>query len=275
MDRILRNTTATLRVTLTVDGVPTDPTPQTVTVDVFRPDGSLVVSGSAVRISAGLYSYTLAPAYTAQYEQLTVVWYSTFGNATTHVEVVGGYLFSIAQARALRPLQDTTAYPTTAIVDARTYAETALEAACGVSFVPRYGTATVDGSGGRGLWGLPPRITKIRSVSVGGVAHTAGQLAALALRPTGLLYSPTAWTSGYGNYTVGFEHGYPYAPPRITRAALLLARQQLVASPVDDRTSRVVQDGGTIDYLTSQGAGFDIPEVNAAVAAYNHQPVAA
>jgi hypothetical protein len=42
-----------------------------------------------------------------------------------------------------------------------------------------------------------------------------------------VLYSPTCWAAGYGNLTIGYEHGYDFPPAEITRIALVLTKTWL------------------------------------------------
>jgi hypothetical protein len=186
---------------------------------------------------------------------------------TSHVEVVGGFLFTIDQARATSPLGNTTQYPTQAIVDARTLAETTLEDLCGVAFVPRYARERVAGTGTNQLL-LRPRVSAVRSVTIDGTDYTQSQLDALVTDGNGVVYSPNdRWTAGYGNVTLTYEHGYDRVPPRVSQACLLLAKNWLVKGPLDDRMTSMSTDDGTFSLLTPgiRGSYVGIPEVDAVI----------
>lgn len=275
MQRILKDTPCTLSTTFTTDGTATDPAPDTATVTITRDDGTAIVTAAAATgTGVGSFSYSLSAAQNNLLDTLTVKWTSSLGTIASTVEVVGGFLFSIAQARSLDPLNNATRYPTQAIIDARTLAETALEEACGVAFVPRYRREPLSGTGGTELILSQPRITAIRSMSLAGTALTAGELAAVVPSGPGVIYTLNGWTRGFGNYSIAYEHGYVSPPPRVTNAALLLARRYLVDSPVSDRATSMTTDDGTTQFLVTAGvrqAVFDIPEANAVVAQYGQQ----
>jgi hypothetical protein len=68
-----------------------------------------------------------------------------------------------------------------------------------------------------------PRV--IRSASVTGVALTVGQVATISMGTTGRVYYPSAWTAGYGNVVVGYEHGLSVPPAGGKQVALALAKR--------------------------------------------------
>src|SRR2546421_1634830 len=165
MDRVLQNTAAVIQNTFYVDGVPTDAT--AVTVTITRDDGTILVNaGATVHGTTGVYTYTLTTAHTGLLDSLTAAWTGTIGGVAqtvkTYVEIVGGFLFSIADARARSTLADTVTYPTANIVAARTWAETEIQNACGISFVPRYASEVLNGSGSQRLDPKWPRVRALR-----------------------------------------------------------------------------------------------------------------
>lgn len=282
MQRIERGLSATLTHTFYQDGVPTNPSPDAATVTITRDDGTVLVNAaSATEVGTGVVSYTLTPAQTALLDTLTVGWTATFGGQsqtfTDVVEVVGGFLFTIAQARAIKPLDNTATYTNDQIIDARTLVEQSLEDACGVAFVPRYAREMVSGSGSSRVILSRPRVTAIRSVSLDGVALGASDLATVVARVTGVAYYPGRWTSGFDNYEVGYEHGWPQPPERVRHAALRLAKRWMVEGPVDDRATAMTTEDGTYSLVTPglRGALFDLPEVNAVVQLYGMQTTVA
>lgn len=275
MQRIVQGLSATLQHTFYSDGVATNPSPDSATVTITRHDGTAIVTAqAAIEGGTGIVSYTVTPTHTALLDTWTVAWTATFGGQaqtfTDVVEVAGGVLFTLVQARALKPLDSLTAYPTAAIVEARTMVETALEEACGVAFVPRYGKALFSGSGSSTML-LPPRIRSIRGASLDGVAIGQTGVDTMRVLPTGEAYYPGLWTSGFANYELAFEHGYDYPPPRVSQAALLWAKNFLVKGPIDDRTTSVVSEDGTFALSTPgmRGAMVGIPEVDAVIQQYS------
>src|SRR4051794_38233928 len=115
MDRVQKGSSVTITHTFTVDGVATDPSPVTATVEVVRDDGSVVVvaGASTVHVGTGKFTFTLTPTHTALLDILTARWTATFAGqpqtVETQVEVVGGFLFTLADARADSQLADAAA----------------------------------------------------------------------------------------------------------------------------------------------------------------------
>jgi hypothetical protein len=274
LERIQQLTPGTLSQQWYEDGAAVDP--GTVTVGITRADGTVLVAAGSSTAGTGTAARTfnLTTTHTALLDRLRVTWTSTLkGTLVSYVEVVGGFLFSIADARALKPLDSAVSYPTSQIVSTRLLAEQALEDACGVAFVPRYTYETVDGTGNWQLVTRWPKVTTIRSATV----RSYGTVTTLAASDIALLTYGGASTGGYGwpcgvgNVTVGYEHGYSAPPERVRRACLLLARNWLVTGPIDDRASTFSSaDGGTFAMVTPGRGGsiFGIPEVDVVVQQY-------
>lgn len=272
LERILQNTPGTLSQQWFEAGDPVDP--GTVTVEITRADGTVLVAAGTGTTGAGTNprTFSLTTTHTALLDRLTVTWTSTAKGALTSVlEVVGGFLFSIAQARAIQPLNSTSSYPTETIVAMRTTVEEAIEQACGVAFVPRYTRENLTGSGGYQLL-LRPYTTRVRSVTVAGTAWAQPDLDALTYDTVGAVESVYRWPSS--RVTVGYEHGYQSVPAEINRAALILAKTWLVGarSPIDDRASTFAAENGVSYSLVVPGRGgstFGVPEVDAVVGRYS------
>lgn len=271
MQRILKDTQATLSVTFSVDGTATNPAPDSATVTITRADGTVLVSSQAATdTGVGSFAYTLSAGQNNLLDVLTARWTSNLGTITTIAEVVGGFLFSISEARAVKPLNDTAKYSTQQIIDTRTLVEQAIEDACAVAFVPRYKRETINGRGDTTVMLSQPRVTALRSVARDGTALEASELASIVPAGAGSVYYPNRWTAGFGNYTVAYEHGYPYPPERVKHAALLWAKQILIQGPVSDRTTSMTTDDGTFALSTPglRGAVAGIPEVDATIQSY-------
>jgi hypothetical protein len=196
----------------------------------------------------------------------------------SYLEVVGGFLFNLADARALSPLDSTTNYLTADIIATRTAVEQALEQACGVAFVPRYTYEVVQGGGYKSsLIPTWPKITALRSASIDGSSVTIS--GNVLLKPDGTLDYFMGWSSRsafpYVNaVTVGYEHGYASPPGEIKRAALKLAKAWLVGrrNPIDDRAVTFSSsDGGTYSLAVPgrNGSYFGDPDVDAAIDRYS------
>lgn len=221
----------------------------------------------------------LTAVQTAQLDNLRLDWTAADGSKlTTYAEIVGGYMFSVAQARARSPLQDTTAYPTSAILDYRTLAEVALEDICGVSFVPRYTREEMAIAGYGIITGSRRKIRVVRQIT----SFQSNQqvpmpsLSGLQIIMGQRIYMPTLWNWYTSPIYCAYEHGYAEPPPRVRNAALLLARRWLVESPWDERaTGFRTRDGGEMTIMTgSHSNAFDIPEVLAIADAYGMPAVA-
>jgi hypothetical protein len=110
LNRILISTTTDITVTFYVGGTPTS-LDGAVSVNAVNTAGTVVISGG-VGIptgTAGEYRYKLTPtAGTGTLDTLTVVWAGLLNGdpetVTTRVEIVGGFVFTIAEARALSGL---------------------------------------------------------------------------------------------------------------------------------------------------------------------------
>jgi hypothetical protein len=275
MDRVKQGTAVAIANTWYTDGAVADP--GTVTVGITSDDGTILVAPGTATMGTGAASRTfnLTALDTALLDILTVTWVSTLqGPDTSIIEIVGDFLFTIAQARAMAPLSNTTIYPTARIAEVRTLVETSLEDACGVAFVPRYRREAVNGSGGTKLVLSRPRVIAIRSVLLGGVVTSF-----IDIVPSGpgVLYNPLGWTAGFGNYSIAYEHGYPTPPPMATRAALTWAKRFLVEGPIDDRATSMSSADGTFMLLTPgiRGSVSGIPVVDAFIQQYDERGMVA
>jgi hypothetical protein len=281
MDRIQLSQPATLNASWERVGVGVDPTdPVNVTV-TYDSDGH-TVTGTATGGPGTSRTFALTAAQTANLDYLNVSWAAADGSTlTTYAEIVGDFLFSVAQARLRSPLQDATAYPASAILFYRTLAEMAIEDICGVAFVPRYLRETMSISGFGLLSGSRRRIRTVRQITTwaGGTPNNyqpLPNLSGLQIISSQEIYMPTLWNWFSLPVFVAYEHGYDYAPFRVQRAALELARRWLIESPWDERTTGFrTRDGGEMMILTaSHTNAFDIPEVEAVATAYGTPMIA-
>ena len=184
----------------------------------------------------------------------------------TYTAAVTPMLFTLEQARALKPLDNVTKYPDEAIIAAGEAASEALEHACSVAFSPRL---FQEVSTGTGRYTLPLKVARplyLTEVTVGGV-----DVLSSAVLDGGSLYTPGRWTTGREVVVTGYA-GYAVTPAHVSRAALLLAKRWLVDSPLNDRmTSHTAPDGTTERFITA-GIGsaiFDVPECNSVINEYS------
>lgn len=282
MDRVLQHTGSTASVAFYEDGVAADP--GAVTLDITRLDGTAVATGTATS-GSGTNPRTFnlnGGTHTTLLDTLRLDWISsTKGTLTTYVEVVGGFVFSTPELRALLP--DETAYPTGALLAMRTVVEQAVEEACGIAFVPRYTTETFSGDGCTTLdarWPLAgmlsstniPLVGAVRSATVNGAAVTSSDIVVDRFE----FYYRQGWRCGRRNITIGYEHGAQYPPDYLKRGALLQAKSWLISGPIDERAQTfAASDGVTYGLLVAGASGrdFDIPEMIVAAQRYSHRKV--
>lgn len=234
-----------------------------VTVGVTRADGTVLVAPGTATLGAGTAPRTLAltPAQTATLDILTATWTDAGGGtATTVHEVVGGYYFTIAEARILQSdLADPGKYPTATLVAARAQVEDEFESITNLAFVPRYGRRRVPGSGRcelvlrdrlvrtvRAVWGYSTATTY--------TAFDAGQLAAIVPADSGVIAYSGAFARGT-DYVVAYEYGWDRPPGDIKRVALVRLREVVneSKSPIPSRASQFTSQEGTLVFATIPG----------------------
>lgn len=258
-----------------------------VTVTIERADGTDVVTGAATTSpSTGRYQLTtaLTGADVATLDLLTCTW-SDAGDGSTHqtrVELVGGFYFTVAEARVLDPsLSSTSTYSAAAIAAARLEVEWEAEVICHRAFVPRFARLTLDGPGDRRIFLPAPFGHDLRNVttaSIDGTALTVAELAALDLgqqptdnfvdRPLGAY-----WTEGTRNVVLEIEYGLDRPPPELARQAVRRLRSLLnqSKSAVDDRATSfsTADGGGTYQLDTPSAYRTGLPTVDAVYQRYS------
>lgn len=282
-DRIPIGQPATLWASWELGGDATDPGTVAVTVTSDRLGTAIMTAAPTTGGPGPARAVALTPAQTANLDMLTLSWIAADGaTLTTYAEVVGGFLFSLGRARRMSPLQDTSAYTNDQILEVRTLAETAIEDICGVSFVPRYRHEEV-GIEGYGLLRGSRRkirnviqITSWMSSSTGGSQQPLPTLSGMQIINGTEVYLPMIWNWYSRPIMMSYEEGYSFTPPRVSNAALLLARRWAIESPWDERTTGFrTRDGGEMSILTaSHSDPFDLPEVVAIADAYGFPLVA-
>lgn len=244
-EHVLKDTQATLSILFSggdADGA--------VSVSAKNALGSEVAAGTATPDAGdGAYTWALPPQ--SDVGKLTVSWSGKWSGIDQtirgRVEVVGAFLFTIAQLRAFgdQALKDETAYPAAVISDARARITDSFEQICGKSFVPRYSLDDLRGIKYQShIWLKHLQPTKILSCLVD-TKDLSSQLADLTFSATGKVL----WKNGSFNgrtVRIGYEYGYDYPPSDISRAAMVLARYELVTADVSDRMIAFTSDLGTV-----------------------------
>lgn len=268
--RVLRTAAVALTHVFYIDETPTSASTGVV-VTVRRLDGTVVTTGPGVVGTPGSYTFTVPGQATL--DTLVVEWVATsiggaVVTATDYVEIVGGYLFGLAEARAQPPPLDSTRYPTATLAQKRVEVEQECETICGRAFVPRFRRVALSGSGSSTLLLPDGDVRALRAVSIGGTALTLAELGAVSTLASGVLDRAGGyWPAGGNNIVVEYETGMDYPPEEIRMAAMLRLRSRLsmTSSGVPDRAiSWSAQDGGTYRISLPTAATTGVPDVDAA-----------
>jgi hypothetical protein len=226
VQRVLRNTQATLEVTFYSAGVATD-ADGAVTVDITRADGTAFATGAATTHgTTGQYKYTLAPQTNLEY--FTLVWNGTFGGVaqkiTTHTEIVGAFYAPVNDITAMKGLSG---FSVAALEEARHWFEDLAESFCARAFVPRFAIDKLDGDDTDTILldRIEPRI--ILSAKIGGVAQTG--TATWALYDTGRVVRDTGtFAEGSRNVVITYEYGADEPDSELRGAALRAIQYRLL-----------------------------------------------
>lgn len=213
------------------------------------------------------WTVSLAGSQIPEVDLLTATWTDGSSTYRTEVEVVGGFVVSVAEIKDKLEEEP-------AAEEVRAKREIALreiEGACGVAFRPRYKRQLLDGSGTTRLILDQRQVTKVIGVEVEESALTAEEIAELTIDPAGVLIRTTPWPSGKANIEVTYVHGYQSFAEAVLPvrdyAAYLLA-----GDPTDwnQRATSMSSDGATFALVTPgvRGARFPLPSVNGFVGQY-------
>lgn len=230
-----------------------------VTVTVTRSAGTAVITGQSATLvtgTTGTYGRLLSITEIGDLDVLTATW-SVSGTAvaTTTVEVVGRWYFTVAELRASHPTFQTQSeiWLPQVLAGYRDLAEREAEAICGRAFVPRFRRLILDGSGELSLQLPDADVRSIVSVTDNGTAFTQAQLDALTLYASGRLDRAwgDVWTWGQENLVVVYQHGLDAAPPEVKHAGMTRAQEMAFrggpnGSAIPARAKSMTTDGTTI-----------------------------
>ncbi len=213
---------------LTSDGELSTVDPGTVTVHVTRSDGTDVKAAGTATTTVGVTrTYALTAVDTADLDIFTETWTVTGQTvAVTSFEIVGGYLFSIAQLRTVETsLSDAGEDPSATLLNIRTEVEESFESWTNLSMVPRFAVVDVKQSGCR-LFSDKMYLRSVRWVRSYTTPTAYTDLDADALDLVTFNDSGSLWRSaGWGCRTIaGVEYGWDRPPADGQRMALLYAR---------------------------------------------------
>jgi hypothetical protein len=256
-----------------------------VTATLKRLDGTTVDTATAGHPGApGLYTYTVPGQ--ADVDMLTLDWQGSVGGAAVtvrdYIEIVGGHYFGLAAARVAHSgLGSTTIYPADLLAGRRIEVEQEFETICRQAFYPRFARHALSGQGTARLTipqTLPHRMLRVvRAVTVGGVAWSAPDVAAVGVSESGVLYRPggASWPAGHQNIVVEYEHGWDFPPERIVTAAVLRLRSLIATNStgIPDRAiSYATTEGGTYRLSTPSKQRTGIPDVDGVLERYTLAP---
>lgn len=273
--RVMQTAAVTLSHTFYVDEAATDAT-GAVTVTVKRLDGTQVATGAAAHPGLGVYTFPL-PAQ-ATLDTLTVDWSGNVGGAIVTardiVEIVGGYLFGLAEARAMPPVLSATKYPAATLSSKRVVVEQECERICRQAFVPRFHRVALSGNGTSQLATPHVFLRALRAVRVNGVDWTPAEVATVGVSQSGVLvltprvsFGGAIWRYGVGNVVVEYEHGWDMPPLEIRDAAIIRLRHRLTMGDTSvpyRAISFTTTDGGVYRLSTPSKERTGIPDVDAA-----------
>jgi hypothetical protein len=230
-----------------------------------------VKDSAGVAISGSPFTVTNPPATTGTYlvalpttlallDTYDVTWH--MGDASlrySQFEMVGGFLFSIADLKAFDTVLAEAAYTAAKITAARDAVEETFEhpQVGRVAFRLRGSRDHLDGTGKDSIMLEHIEPTSIVSVKVNGVAFSSAELADLRLYAHGKVTRDQlgAFGHGVGNVEVFYTHGLASTPAPVHIAAKRFARYLLVetAFGINERSSGVFTEGGTGYRLTIAG----------------------
>lgn len=238
-----------------------------VSVTVRDGDGQTVYTGDAAS-TGDEWAVTLPQLPEDVY---TVSWVAAeTATDRTRFEVVGGFLFTIPEARSSDvDLAEADRFPAAEVRHYREVVEAEFETITGRSFVPRVTRGQVEGDGTRSLY-----LGYLDVTAVTAVRGPSGPLAldGWGVDPLGFLRAPYELPEG-DRFTVVFRYGFDQAPEDVKRAGLLRLRSLLTAerSGIPDRaTAFVAAEGGNFTLATAGRNGWEtgIPEVDATLKRY-------
>jgi hypothetical protein len=100
LDAVETNTTPLVSFTYAVDGVATDPVPDSATVTITRADGTVLHTNAATtNAGTGVFTYSLSVSDTSLLDVLTLEWHIGTQTFTTKVQVQGGFYFTISRGQ--------------------------------------------------------------------------------------------------------------------------------------------------------------------------------
>lgn len=275
--RVLKSTPATLSAQFVdQDGVAAVPA-GLVTVGIFRADGTVLQAPGAATtvVAGGIRTFALTAAQTALLDHLTCTWTAASGEVVvTHVDVVGGFGFTLADLAALDGMSALT-LPRKR--DLRQAVEELVEIRTGWLWTRRLVVESFTSE--QWFYPAPPwlqyrPLKVLRSVKVGGVAET---LTDWSFSDYGQqINGRYGWWSSFPPTTleVIYEAGEDRPPVSLVQGLLAAAQQEQLdrASAGNGRNLSIVNEFGNITFARATVENlFGNPRVDAVLAAWDRR----
>lgn len=273
VERILRGSPATVTMTFYNGSTAVNAdTPPTVTIT--KADGTTLTSGTASGPTSNVYSFII-PAQT-NLNFLTVTWAGAVSGqavtVTSYAEIVGGFLFSLAELRGFDSQITTTRFPDAKLIEERLSVEAEFEDITKRSFTPRfYREAYADVADGYIVL-QKPEAHAITKLTVDGVDRlswvTANYIRYDPYDPRALTLTPEALGLLYATQvTIEYEYGLKQVPRKVRDAGIKRAKINLLGqnSAIDERaTTLSTPEFGTMTLATPGRSGFQtgIPDID-------------
>lgn len=287
MERVLRNTAATVSVTF-YNGTTAVEADGAVTVVAKKADGSTLFSTTATNQPAvGVYSVVIPAQSTLNF--ITLSWTGSFTGTpvtiTSEVEIVGGFYFSLGELRAYESaFSNLTNYPDSRLADARDQVEAEFEDICHRAFVPRYwreSSIEIDPDEYM-IWLEKPEATMFTVLKQNNQDllsyYTSGYLIRDKNSPRGVHAINTAvnlfnYDTMYYPISAEYEYGLTQVPIPIKQKALKRAKQLLLGqrSTIDERaTTMLLPDIGQVNLATpgERGSETGVPDIDVVLRRY-------
>lgn len=238
--------------------------------------GGVIATSPAATTGDGTYTVSFPAQPLGLY---TATWNADSLSEVETLEVVGGFLFTVPEARnSDEYLSDKVAFPAAEIIHYREVVENEFEQITGRSFTTRIKVHSFTGDGSREYVALIPDAQAIESASINGTAVT--DLTGWTVNRLGKITVPDNTVANEDAVTLRVRYGYTTPPPDIARVGMIRLRSLLAAedSGIPDRaTTFTASEGGTFR-LATPGQGkwrTGIPEVDSKLSDYSLDTVLA
>jgi hypothetical protein len=246
-----------------------------VTVTVSGSDGTQLATGPGVPVdgSTGVYTFPFTPT---SLDVITAEFVAASQTVQAAAEVVGGFVFSLPDFRAMDSNLTAVKYPAAKCQAAREYVETRFEQITRRSFTPRGYTEVVYGDGTDELFLAHPDVSDVVACTIDGITVT----------PTvhrdeysqALVREDDVWPAG-SEIVLSYTYGFVEVPADVNYSAKVYARYLLtmVNAAVDPRMTQLRipdfgdRSGGAATVNISTPARNDmtgLPDVDAVLETY-------